>query len=208
MSNKLIVRTPSGVDTTQAVVDALATGVLSVEAVAELFGTTKGVLLQLLSDPQVIARIEARREQLYSQLDVARRLKRKALWAVESAVPRLAELAHDVEVAPAARVAAMAELVKISGLRERENNDRAAERVVINIHTGKDTITIEAAARDADGADGATEPDTDTPTVDARAEPPEEPSPPLDNELQINIETPRGSNKKDKPKVSKLRVQL
>lgn len=208
MSNKLIVRTPSGVDTTQAIVDALATGVLSVEAVAELFGTTRGVLLQLLSNPQVVAQIEARREQLYSQLDVARRLKRKALWAVESAVPRLAELAHDAEVAPAARVAAMAELVKISGLRDREGNDQTAERVVVNIHTGKDTITIEAATQVVNEVEEATEPDAGAPIIDTQAEPPEEPSTPRNNELQINIETPRGSNKKDKPKTAKLRMQL
>lgn len=204
MSNRLVVRTPSGVDTTQAIIDALATGVLSVEAVAELFGTTRGVLLRLLADPSVVARIEARREQLYSQLDVARRLERKALWAVESAVPRLTELAHDTEAPPTSRIAAVAELVRISGLREREKNDQTVERVVVNIHTGKDTITIETASQ----VTNEVEEEEAGPIIDAEAEPPEEPAPSHDNELQINIETPKGSNKKDKPKTTKLRMQL
>jgi hypothetical protein len=159
MSRKLPVRTPTGADTAQAIVDALAFG-LSVEAVAELMNTTVDRIMQIITDRNVIAQIEARREQIFNQLDVNRRLKRRALWAVESLVPRLMELGHDPSVPPTARVAAVAELVKISGLREREEANAAIERVVVNIHTGHDTITIETHE-----PDGAKNDDTDTITA-------------------------------------------
>jgi len=159
MSYKPPVRTPTGTDSAQAIVDALAFG-LSIEAVAELMSTTPERILQIVRDPTVIAQIEARREQAFNQLDVGRRLKRRALWAVESLVPRLMELGHDVDAPPGARVAAVAELVKISGLRDREEVIGGQERVVININTGSDTITIEAAGHvdnESDGGEGAIE---------------------------------------------------
>lgn len=204
MTNKLIVRTPSGADTTQAIIDALATGVLSIEAVAELFGTTQSVILQLLNDTRILAQIETRREQLYNQLDVARRLERKALWAVESTVPRLAELAHDDEIAPAARVAAIAELVKISGLRARDRNDQTVERVVVNINTGTETVTIHAAAPPDDRNEDPSLEDT----IEQTSEPVVENEDSTSNELQINIKTPKNKINKTMPKAPKLKVTL
>lgn len=205
MSRKLPVRTPTGTDTAQAIVDALASG-LSVEAVAELMSTTVDRILQIVTDRSVIAQIEARREQLFNQLDTSRRLKRRALWAVESLVPRLMELGHDPSVSPAARVAAVAELVKISGLREREETNAAIERVVVNIHTGRDTITIEAhepsGAEDDEAdttvvptTDGAKGGDHDGCKVQGSQERPVTLTGRVDErgEVQINLSTPRAT---------------
>ena len=208
MSRKLPVRTPTGADTAQAIVDALAFG-LSIEAVAELMSTTVDRIIQIVTDRNVIAQIEARREQLFNQLDTSRRLKRRALWAVESLVPRLMELGHDPSVSPAARVAAVAELVKISGLREREGANTAVERVVVNIHTGHDTITIEAnepdgaeddeadtiTASTTDGAKGGDHDGHDGCEVQRPQERPVTSTGRVDErgEVQINLSTPRAT---------------
>ena len=147
-----------------AIVEALAYGLHSTEWIAAVYGVEPKLIDRLLADRRVQAMIEAVQRRLLDGSKPVDRARAKAGMALEAALPVLVELAHDADVPVQQRLATIAELGRIAGVRSvRPTAEPAAhERVSVHIHLGDaSTITIEGEAvsgdegsEDGEGEDG------------------------------------------------------
>jgi hypothetical protein len=127
-----------------AIVEATAVGVHTPSWICATYGITLDTYNALLATPEIAARIAEAKRELYTNPGPAR-VRRKAVIAVETALPALVDTIYDANTPASARVNAAAELARLAGVRNETAEGRAAtgaERVVVNIVLSDETVQL------------------------------------------------------------------